>query len=921
MSEKIIFEVANNIRSLRDKDGLITLAKEALPQEVQNIVNDWLGKSSEDIKAEIRDQITEEVKSKVPEKYRFLFEPLGDLDDKKISVLDLTADSTDTGALKVSAAATASIELDGVLDESLDKVLEGKVPEDSALFTIALDGTFKVNATAAAIQGLASFSANFASEAGQAMMSGFICDKEQPVIVELFRIRDYFTDISDLKSVMASFAKNKNHRVLQRTYKSKASLGLKIGIEKDLSDALSGLVQSGQIEVNATAGASITVNMKDEDEFVFTVERDSASSAIVKLAKTRSQERSRIFKVGASIEFKGLKNELINQIDKLLPQENEVTKAIEKLDALIEEVDGGNLQKRLGEEMLAKWPGLEAEIPVLLGMESTDDIRDKLLAEFNEMVTDKVTEKVNVLSDDLKDKSTEIANDIVFNLAVDSAIGDKIKNFLSEATEDALSSLKGNVDEKLEELNSQSSDLLGEILGPFDQFGSTITDAINSVGDTATAELAKVRAGITDVYKRYTRLRQKLITVVQEKVTESVTLAIINESNRKLTNKTALSFRIVDADAAGVAELYEAMWSVRLDNLWALLPAIEKSSGIKDLQGSYVNILKNVEKFSFSLNVLGLTMSNETIFSSEVEVGIDKNNELIVAKTLAELKNIKKRNGEAQSVTAAWSIDYLKLEPALVPPLRITLEVSDNKLTRDDLDKFFSGLSKEGISVLKPDTEFLATNALFGNGDKPVEDVQLSLIVPLTWQSFLDLVGGLSADGQSLTSWNAVDVVRQLFANIKLTDHDALIRDIERTARRRNVDPIGLALGVGKHKLKKDAEGEYGARASKNHTIAKALYNAGTNLDDLQDSWQLMMGLMGAENPDTDEITNQGGEVDKELKQFLSALLLRSTMPTFQDYSHTWRFGVAARLLLDRSDGNFLQLRIEAKGKQAVTVG
>jgi hypothetical protein len=688
---------------------------------------------------------------------------------------------------------------------------------------------------------------------------------------------------------------------------------LKVAVERNLASALRELVADPALSPSGTAEMSLAVNVRSSDHYVLTVERDTASSAFVRLERLSGHEKATVFRLGATVEIKGLRDQIVNRIGELLPDRPEVRQALAKLDALVATVDNDGLRKRLEAELAGRFDDHAGVFELLLGNTPVDEVKEQIVAELSGALEDRVSERVNLLADDAAEAASTIAADVAAAVGLDAETASALHSFLDASLRSALEDLQAKLDGEIERLSSTSSAEIEAILEPFADVSKTVQDALESTGKTTAAALNRVRSGIDEVYTKYTAFRQKLVGLVRDRVTEQAAFSFMKQKVEHGTDTTLLSFRILDADADGVADLYSAIWSRRLDDAWDLLARAKASAGITPPVGSYVSVLENQRRAVLSLNLFGLKVGTDVMFREQVAVGVDESGKLVVAETAGALAIARRRNRESQAFSAEWSFELLDLDPTLVPPVKITIEVADKKLRKNDLRDFFASLDK--LVCVKPDAfDIVATELLGGaSSRKKVEDVKLALVVALTWDDVGAILGRRRDGTPRADKWVGAEVVRELFAAVarghKNPNHFA---DLTKAAKALRREPLALLLRLGAmlpSKIEQDHP-----RLLKYRALGRSLGMLDEHVATLQEKWAALLDEL-------DRPIGRAGvrrrqrmieEVDAELRAVLVALFLSNTFGALPDPSEVWQAAAGARVLLDRARREHLLLTVEA---------
>lgn len=905
MNTDLLFSVADKIRSFKDKAEVIDGLMGGVSDELKQRIAPWKGMSLEDIRGALTDELLGQLESELPSELKFLLVPVGELDNHMINVGDWSKEDKTLAPVKVTTSATGSIELDGVLDDDLHDVLKGPVAAGSALFTVSLNGQIGIDAKGAGGTPVVSLSLAAAASRAQTLTVGFVLDAKQPVLLELLRIRDYFVNPADLSAVMAFFA-DKSGRLIQHHYDGKHSLGLKIGLQQSLANALLDLAPGANVEASGGAAMSFSVTLKNDDDFKLTIESDTAASAFVNLERKRVRERTRVFKIGVSIEIKGLKQQIVKKIGELLPDNPKVEESLRKLDELVDEVEGADLGDLVGKELAAHFDDHAELFEKLLGNTSVENAKQSVIDELKGTLVDRINERVNLLSDSSSDAANRIAEDVSAALGVDEA---GLRDFLSGSTKSAIEALQRKLDEKINGLTASEAQT---ILGPLAGVSKTAGEAFDNAKKKAGGSIDKVKAGIVEIYSKYTDFRKKLIELVNERVTEQAAFSFIKEKTDTSDETTLMSFRVRDAKAPGVADLYSAIWSRRLEDFSELIK--KAGTAIDDARGTYVTVLKNQERAQFSLNLFGLQTGTDVIFNDEVAVGVDHTGKLVIAKSKAELQTKRRRGSESQTLSAEWFFDFRSDDPTLMPPLKISVDVGDRSFDKKDLRDFFESLKK--LECVKHDAFDEVGMELLGGVDstRTLADAALGLVIALTWKE-LGAMLGANRDGTPRTDkWNAPEIGERLFRIVRRGHtRDDNFDDLDRAAREMGVDPFDLLLELGRSI---GISSKSRSRLDKYHPIGRSIVLMKEHLTKLQAKWlELTLKFRPAKISPADEksLAEAIETVDNELRSVLLEMFFSRTFPLLPQLSDIWQATCGSRLLLDLADREHLMLTIEGE--------
>ncbi|MCB1692200.1 MAG: hypothetical protein KDI19_05500 [Pseudomonadales bacterium] len=922
MNTEAMFNVANKLLKLKDKDELIDLLRDELDDEsLVSTVDEWKQKSPQEIIDGLEADLINRLKSKLPRKYHFLLNPVSSVNDKTLDLAHLAKSTRGSAGLTIGAAASSAIEFDGVIDDDLSKRLKQTLPTGTSMFTVSAIGKIGVSASGQGGTSLVSLSGSLASDYRQEFTVGFVRDRDQLVLADLLRIQDYFINPADLSTVMASF-KDQRGAIICRRFHGTVTLGIEVGIDKDLTAQLKELVSNPGITPKAGAQASFNVSFKDDDEFVLSVERDTASSVWVRLDRQREQSRTRTFKAGLNIELKGLKDQLINRITELLPSENGVSEAIAKLDKFIDDASAEHLSEKLKTELTDHWPDHSSAFDVLLGYKTTQDVADSIVSDLSESIAEKINARANVLVDDASVKANEIAREIVFQLGLGDDASRSIQDYISKAAKGALERVQKEVDARIKTADGQVKKQMIEILQPFANLSEKVRDAVTELSSTAQTNLEKVKTGIEDLYSRYTHFRQKLLDAVQEKVAEQATLALTRTTTDTRTATSLIAFRITDAGAEGVEALYRSVWASRLDDFPALAARLRASGGIDNLEGEYASTLERKETLSVSLNLFGVKLGNQVMFTNAAKVKFDTNGKLLVAATDAEYRTQRSLGNESQIVDADWSINYLDDAPDASPPVTLTLGITDEAFDEDDLTTCFTGLTKLGC--VKPDTGAAVKAALFDRLRNP-GSASVTFVVSLNWQTLQDLLGtslaldrgvAIKPSGDERAGiWHGGLIARKIFDYSVQSHGSAYFESMTRFAARNDFDPGDLLFTLGQCRTWQDAKAKFPPAVSQHFKLGQSLVRADEKLDEVQAQWAAIVEDLrrtGLTTQNADEYTERTAGVNALIRDFFSALFLRSAQPSFNDLSNVWQLATGLRTLLDLTGRGTAVVCVEA---------
>lgn len=713
---------------LLDGKEIIDLLLSGLPSSLATRLRSALESTDADLEA-----LAAEVKAglidKVDPKFRFLLEPLAGFEDRQVPLLDFARELGGSSKLDLGVSADCGILLDRVTSDEDETLAQLDMAADAVLLKLAFTGKLALAASFTAQ--LRVLKAGFAINASTEQQLGYSLqlDRHMYAMAVLPRLKQNLCNPLELPDLLQAMAAGDLRR-FERSGLTATNVGLSVGLAQELS-ALLGKSAA------ASVGASLQLDYRDKSDLTIVVERQADGIHLLELRKQRNTSRSSVLKLGVDIEFSGLGKQLMDRLTQALPEDKGISRALERLDTLTRELSVESLQTTLREQLLEQWPKGKPVFAFLLGEEDSKALAATIRDELQGRIGAELDVRVDLWHDKAEAAGDRVAGQIATVLGLTGDHRNRLTDYISGAVEKALGSFQERIDGKLDKL-IQTEDV-EKLLEPWSFMGDEVAAALEELSAQTSGGVKKVRGVLHTIHTRYINFRQQAFAILKEDFEERIALSIISRKEREETQSQALRVRFSEGSEA-LSRLYRAMWNASLDDLPALLAAVQAAPGILELAGEYVDLVTSSKETSLTLSLFGAGFKASDMFSQQLQVSLDINGALTLAKSTAQRRKRRSRRGETQSIEAHWSLDYLDAT-VLDPPLLLQLSLTDDKFKPGkEMRRFFVALESAGL--LRTGVSSDVHTSLFPHGqNKPVSDASMTLNVVWQRSDWLRLAG------------------------------------------------------------------------------------------------------------------------------------------------------------------------------------
>jgi hypothetical protein len=838
------FNAENRSLQLMNAEEIIARFASFLPASLQAELQAALAASMDDLQVFLEEKKSE-LLQRVPEDLQFLLEKLADFEDREISLVDYARDLQGASALTLGVSTGAKILLDRVTTDELDHYETLGLDVNDVLMQIGFRGHIGLHMQATGQTGLLKAGVELDAAKEQGLAYSLRLRKADYPLMVLPQLAESIVNPAELAALTRAMNEVELLR-FERTGLNSIAVGLTVGIAREIKAEL------GAHSVATSTGAELALTWRDQGSLNLLLERLPNGSFILALEKQREVARSSKLKLGLDVEISGFKAGLLEEITRALPEDPGLGETLEKLDGIIKALSASALKNKLQENLAAHWSDKgKAALATLLSDEDTDKLADQLQDE----IVDYLEEQFNTLADLWNDKPADIAAMASARLGEALHLSGsqqlKLESWINGAVTDALTEFQTTVNDKVTHL--VKTDDIETLLRPWTFLGEHINAAIEGFSATAKAKVGKAREALQAIYGRYTRLRQRIIKVVQDDMEEKFSLAIISQKDRSLKESHALrlNFSQITPD---IETLFKRLWSADLQDLRPLLGRINQAPGTIALSGEYRSLAELSSKFSLNIAFFGLKLSASTLFSSTVEVAIDYAGKLLVASSKAELMQNRSRWGENQSIAVQWHIDYLQ-KKLLEAPITLKLAVADDQFRKHEAERFYGTLESHQLirSGIRDDILAMA----FPDGkNKSVKHVRMEIALALSWEDWLS-IAGRSINGSLYPQAWEPDAIGEAFINIVQNMEKRVVRNATEYQQDMGypaLQPFLLALASRKEKDARNWVGDRYGRAARpafvdTWKLATAVEGLNVNIRTLRSTWGDITDLL-PDSPD-----------------------------------------------------------------------
>jgi hypothetical protein len=820
-----------------DRSRILAMLAARLPDDLRPAFQAAANDTEEALERFLEEK-RDELIQRLPEEARFLVAKLKDFDEQSFDLPEL-AKETGAGAGRLTVRADASLLLDRLEPADLQGEVGFALDDDEALLKLEASGHLDGAAELKGAAGVLSLGLNFHGGTGQSIAYYFTADRRALVATIVPRLADLVVHPGRLADVVEALDGRGLVRV-ERTGESTVNLGLTISVSEQIKEVIGGLPAVGG------AGGSLSLEYQDGATFSLVVDRSAASRYVVDFRKTRRKTRSSVLKLGVDVRIVGFRNRLIEQIARAIPEDTALTALLERLDALTEELSEEALRKELAKTLKSKWPKAKGAIGFLVGEETAKELAAEIQGELQQKIEETINARIDLLNTKTDTAARTVAQGVVDELGLGGEHAEALEAYVGEAVERAVEAFQGRLEGAVAALIDETD--VERLLRPWAFVGDAVSEAIAALSSQAGDAVQRTQAALTEVHARYTHFRQGVLTAVREKMEEELSISIISEKERTLTNTRTVRFEFRQVDKAA-ENLYRALWTGDLGNFRALVEAAKASPSMVGLTGEYVSVASRLAESALDANLFGLGLGTAELFSDTVEVGIDLNGRLVVAKSGAELEKRRRRHGESQVVNATWRVDYLRSE-VLDPPLFVKVVLTDDKFeSGGEVEDFFGPL--EDVGAMRAGIAEDVETTLFSSTVKKIRNATLTINVLLRWREWLELVGSDLKAQPMPNAWQPDSVCRQFLRDVETLAPVYVSAAHEAMKRRRETDLFAFLLEFGGIHNRGDAaryigESPRGTSRVLNPSwrLARALADLDSGLVALQANWKTLVAKL-----------------------------------------------------------------------------
>lgn len=847
---KLTFVHGGKVLAVLDRAKMIDALAQRLPEDLRDPFKAAADEADSKLAAFL-DEKRDEILQKIPADARFLVSKLKDFDEQSFDLADYTAAKRGVPG-KLTAEAGAKLRLERLDPGDLQGDAEFPLAGDEALLKLQVEGHLSGTADLKNSAAVLAAGLNFAAGTEQALSYYVAADKNAYVAELIPKLGDFLVDPSRLSAIVEAFENPLLVRV-ERSGDSTMHLGVTIGICEQIDRMIEGLPATGG------AGASLSLEYQDAAGFSLIVDKKGRDRHVIDFRKTRKKTTSSVLKLGVDVKIVGFKNRLMERIARAIPEDTRLKELLEKLDELTSALSKDALTTKLKQALEDKWPQAKPVIGFIVGEDTADALAGKIRGELQQRIEEIVNAKVDLLNTSAEAAAQTVAAQIGDELGLTGTRRSTLEQYVGASVSDAMKSAQSKIDGEVAALIERAD--VAKLLRPWEFVGSSVADALDALSQNAQDVVSRTRSALAAVHARYTRFRQGILAAVKDKMQEELSISIVSDKERTLTNTRTVKFEFRQADDAAES-LYRALWTGDLSNFDVLVANAASSDQKIGLEGEYLSLEKRVAKHTLNVNFFGLGFKATELFSDTVEVGIDLNGHLIVADSKAELDETRKRFGEAQTIKASWQVDYLRNE-VLDAPLLIEVTLTDKKFKRGrEVDAFFDPLEK--IGAMRAGISNDVETTLFTGTVKAIKNAKLSINVMLRWQEWLQLVGR-DLEGRTVAGAWVPDEVCTRFVHDVETLAPAYVQGCRDLMKRRGTsDLLAFLLKFGSFRFPERAAPFVGESAQgvsgifgQSWWFAKAVADLHSGLAALQANWTtLVSNLPGSRKIDDEQLAD-----------------------------------------------------------------
>lgn len=466
----------------------------------------------------------------------------------------------------------------------------------------------------------------------------------------------------------------------------KAAAELSHGITRDLA-----AVAGSKIVLNAAVSASFSYSFKRSGNYTARLTRQ-AEGILLSLRRSRERTSGKSFALDAGISLDGLDQAIKNLVDQVIPAPPAQWSAwLDKWSS-----PGNLLLAKIKPTLSHSLPNaLQPLIPLLTGEQSTNETATAFADRLLGRVSTFLDRRRSLINEDLPALKERLLRYVDQRLGLQAQQAAPIRALLSEKLEQALTSLRSDLDaeltEALEGLRGQTTDVLQQALQPFAALAGGLNKLIANLNSAAIKALAPVRTGLA----KYEALRKRLTTVAERAAKLKISLSFAYESSR--TNRTTSELELLfqqDSPEARVV-FRDFLVAAKPLDVVGLQEQIDKGTltGVTIVGGSWLRSIQRSRKFTLTVNVFGCNFQEQRLLDSTLSIKTDATGVIQLSAVISQGKTSVTLEEQRQASFSA-DLDLLQHGPG---GFALQFALDDNRLTVREAEQFIGSLVTGGL--------------------------------------------------------------------------------------------------------------------------------------------------------------------------------------------------------------------------------
>ena len=580
---------------------------------------------------------------------------------------------------------------------------------------VDVEGSFKVPFNGGSANGKAGAGASMALNAyyqwpGDSTIASALVDSVSEIVAPW--------DLDSVDQQLAQPKPNGEWRGLRRiSVDATGRLDLSGSITAGYTWAFDGINSYNGADISAGASISggLSVGWSRFGQFRICVERLHPDQSIrVSVAKLDKGGRQFGFDLTAEISIKGLGDIAQPIVDRLVPDEGDLLKKLQKWTApgtvLIDKMQGA-----IGTDD----PAVKMLTDLLLGRASSEDavarVKALVLAEIKEQVNTALPFWANL--DDTDALAASLGQMIAQRFGTEADTTKALVDSIASWIDEPINTIKSELEADLDKIVTDAS---GSLKGLFSVFAS-IGEDVNALAVQANAAASNVLAPAIKLLTFYEEARAKIVKALTAASDIKLGLALKAVYSKNRTNNVELAFTIREVTPRTTL-LYRSLLTGRLDSLWDILEQARTAGEVDEIEGIFSSTVNRSRSLSLSLNFgshgIAWTRSN----LSEARVDVDASGTISIASGKFSSSTTAKAFGESSGAGMIGSINFAAAlsDPQAALPLTLGFDFNyeDKKMTPQELNKYLSSFNPSGFTRPLLSSEAIE-HALDVYGDQP----------------------------------------------------------------------------------------------------------------------------------------------------------------------------------------------------------